>query len=124
MNNNAYAIIRKRQTELFRGRTIGTDSSNGISCPNFEDVAKTFSLKYRMIESSDELSLQLDSVMREEGPMLCELIGYPDQDYIQMSQAVGANKRLVRRPLEDQWPFLEREFFAQQMVITPIDEGK
>ena len=124
VNNNAYAIIRKRQTELFRGRTIGTDSSNGISCPNFEDVAKTFSLKYRMIESSDELSLQLDSVMREEGPMLCELIGYSDQDYIQMSQAVGANKRLVRRPLEDQWPFLDRDFFAQQMVISPIDEGK
>ena len=124
VNNNAYAIIRKRQTELFRGRTIGTDSSNGISCPNFEDVAKTFSLKYRMIESSDELSLQLDSVMREEGPMLCELIGYSDQDYIQMSQAVGAKKRLVRRPLEDQWPFLDRDFFAQQMVISPIDEGK
>ena len=124
VNNNAYAIIRKRQTELFRGRTVGTDSSNGISCPNFEDVAKTFSLKYRMIESSDELSLQLDSVMCEEGPMLCELIGYSDQDYIQMSQAVGANKRLVRRPLEDQWPFLDRDFFAQQMVITPIDEGK
>ena len=124
VNNNAYAIIRKRQTELFRGRTIGTDSSNGISCPNFEDVAKTFSLKYRIIESSDELSLQLDSVMCEEGPMLCELIGYSDQDYIQMSQAVGANKRLVRRPLEDQWPFLDRDFFAQQMVITPIDEGK
>ena len=124
VNNNAYAIIRKRQTELFRGRTIGTDSSNGISCPNFEDVAKTFSLKYRMIKSSDELSLQLDSVMHEEGPTLCELIGYSDQDYIQMSQVVGTNKRLVRRPLEDQWPFLEREFFAQQMVITPIDEGK
>ncbi len=123
VNNNAYAIIRKRQTELFRGRTIGTDSSNGISCPNFEDVAKTFSLKYRMIQNSDELSLQLDSVIREEGPMLCELIGYSDQDYIQMSQAVGANKRLVRRPLEDQWPFLDRKFFAQQMLISPIEEG-
>ena len=124
VNNNAYAIIRKRQTELFRGRTIGTDSSNGISCPNFADVAKTFSLKYRVIQNSDELSLQLDSVIREEGPMLCELIGYSDQDYIQMSQAVGANKRLVRRPLEDQWPFLDREFFAKQMLISPIKEGK
>ena len=35
INNNAYAVIRKRQVDLFRSRTIGVDPSDGISCPNF-----------------------------------------------------------------------------------------
>ena len=34
VNNNAYAVIRKRQIDLFRSRTIGVDPSDGISCPD------------------------------------------------------------------------------------------
>ena len=35
INNNVYSIIRRRQKDLFRTRTIGTDPSNGVTVPDF-----------------------------------------------------------------------------------------
>ena len=45
INNNLYGIIRRRQKILFRNRTVGTDKTNGISSPNFKNIAKTFGIK-------------------------------------------------------------------------------
>lgn len=46
VNNNCYAVIRKRQKDLFRTRTVGTDSGDGVSCPDFGKVAACFGLAY------------------------------------------------------------------------------
>lgn len=122
INNNAYAIIRKRQKELFRSRTIGTDDSNGVSCPDFEKVAACFGLDYCCIESSVDLNNQLDQVLQIDGPVLCEVMGVEQQEYIENSIAKGADRRLVRRPIEDQKPFLDRELFLSEMMIEAIDQ--
>jgi acetolactate synthase-1/2/3 large subunit len=122
VNNNAYAIIRKRQNELFRGRTIGTDESNGVSCPSFEEIAKAFSFAYTQITESNGLSGQLKTVFDIPGPVICEITGDPNQDYIQTSQVQNSRKRFIRRPLEDQHPFLERNLFNSEMIIPPLRE--
>jgi acetolactate synthase-1/2/3 large subunit len=49
VNNNGYAIIRRRQRELFRHRTIGTDPDNGVSCTDFSRVADCFGLQYSRV---------------------------------------------------------------------------
>jgi acetolactate synthase-1/2/3 large subunit len=107
VNNNAYSIIRKRQLELFRGRTIGTDSSNGLSCPSFEDVASCFKIPYLFASNVEELSAQFSEFLKIEGPSLFEISGVPDQDYIQMSTGKNNEGKLVRLPIEDQAPYLE-----------------
>jgi acetolactate synthase-1/2/3 large subunit len=56
------------------------------------------------------------------GPVLCEIAGLEDQDYIQVALARNAENRLVRRPLEDQAPFLDRETFLAAMIVPPIDQ--
>lgn len=122
INNNAYAIIRKRQKDLFRKRTIGTDDSNGLSCPDFEKIADCFDMAYERIETSVHLEDRLKSVMEKEGPVLCEIMGVDDQEYIEVAVTRNSKNGLVRRPLEDQLPFLERELFLSEMVIKPIDQ--
>ncbi|MEZ8688550.1 thiamine pyrophosphate-binding protein [Vibrio splendidus] len=122
VNNNAYAIIRRRQKELFRNRTIGTDDSNGVHCPDFSKVAECFKLKYQLIENSENLSQRISDVMQLEGPVLCEIMGLENQQYVEVAYAKTASKKFVRRPLEDQWPFLERELFLSKMIVEPIDQ--
>lgn len=122
VNNNAYAVIRKRQKDLFRRRTIGTDPSNGVSCPDFEKVASCFNLGYVLIENTDELDDKLDAVLKMDGPVLCEIMGKEDQDFIRSSHTKGSDRRIVYRPLEDQAPFLDRELFLSEMIIDPIDQ--
>ncbi len=122
VNNNVYAIIRRRQKELFRRRTIGTDATNGVKCPEFEKVAECFGVKYRRIESSTNLAAEVASVLTEEGPVLCEVMGLEDQQYVEVGYARNSDRKFVRRPLEDQWPFLERELFLREMIVAPVDQ--
>lgn len=123
VNNNVYSIIRRRQKDLFRNRTIGTDPQNGVSCPDFSKVADCFGLKYLKVEQVGSLDSTLKALFSESGPVLCEIIGREDQGYIEIGQTRSViNRRFVRRPLEDQQPFLARDIFLQEMIVDPIDQ--
>lgn len=122
LNNNVYSIIRRRQKELFRSRTIGTDPSNGVSVPNFSKVADLFDFKYVNISNPVELRSKLVDVLKCKETVLCEIICKENQEYIEISHAKTSNGKFVKRPLEDQWPFLERDIFIKEMIIEPIDQ--
>ena len=122
INNNVYGIIRRRQSELFRGRVIGVDPDNGVSCPNFEKIAIAFGLKYQLIEKKESLESSLIQLVETEGPVICEIICRDDQSYIEVGTVRDQNKKMVRRPLEDQTPFLERDLFLSEMIINPIKQ--
>ena len=121
VNNNAYAIIRKRQVELFRTRTIGTDPGNGVGCPSFQKVAECFEIPYIRIENSTDLKSRIASVINMDGPVLCEVLGVEDQDYLRSSYAHNSKRRIIQRPIEDQAPFMERDLFLSEMIIEPLD---
>ncbi len=123
INNNVYSIIRRRQRDLFRKRTIGTDPENGVSCPDFAKVAECFGLHYQRIESVALLDEGLKAMFKYPGSVICEIMGREDQGYIEVGQTRSSvDRRLVRRPLEDQEPFLPRETFLSEMIINPVDQ--
>lgn len=123
INNNVYSIIRRRQRDLFRKRTIGTDPANGVSCPDFAKVANCFGLHYQRIDTVDDLDTGLAVLISHPGPVICEIMGREDQGYIELGQARSAiDCRFIRRPLEDQIPFLPREVFLREMLIEPVDQ--
>ena len=74
------------------------------------------------IDSSFELRKKLKSVINTDGPVLCEIIGLDDQDYISSSYARNSKRRFVSRPIEDQAPFLDRNLFLSEMIIESIDQ--
>lgn len=122
INNNVYSIIRRRQKELFRNRTIGTDPGNGVTVPSFKKIANLFDFAYIHIENIGGLNDGLESLLKSDGPILCEIMGKEDQEYVEISHVKNKSGKFVRRPLEDQWPFLDREDFISEMIIDPIDQ--
>lgn len=121
INNDCYAVIRKRQQDLFRTRTVGTDETNGVSCPDFAKVAAAFGIRYEKIGNSSELS-KLVEILNAEGPVICEIMTTPEQTFLHSSFARTKTGKFVQRPLEDQSPFLDRETFLKEMLIEPIDQ--
>ena len=107
---------------MFRNRTTGTDSSNGVSCPNFQKIARGFNIQYRRIDDNKELALKLKSILALDGPVICEIMGLPDQGYIHVSHTKDSSNKIVLRPIEDQSPFLDRDLFLSEMIIKPIDQ--
>ncbi len=122
VNNNLYSVIRKRQKDIFRMRTIGTDSGNGVGVPEFAKIAECFGIKYMNINSESELENGLTRLFAEDCSVLCEIKGLENQDYNFCSVARTSEKKFVSRPLEDQAPFLDRSLFLREMIIEPIDQ--
>lgn len=121
MNNNMYAVIRSRQRDLFRTRTIGNDESDGVPTPDFRKLAEAFGLQYQCIRNQDELEQGLNKLMAEDQPVLCEILCKEEQKYFHTSFRKGVNGTLVRPPIEDQSPFMDRELFLSEMVVSPVD---
>ena len=121
INNNVYSIIERRQKELFRRRTIGTSPGNGVTVPNFEKLADIFDMKYCLIDSPNSMEGQLSEMLANDGPVLCEVMGRLDQQYVEVANSKTSTGKFVRRPLEDQWPFMDRELLITEMLIEPID---
>ena len=121
INNKVYSVIRTRQVELFRNRTIGTNPENGVTTPDFKDVAQCFKIPYVKINHIDELDAKLDEVMNMEGPVICEVMAVEDQVYIRNGAGFNAQHKFVVRPLEDQMPFMDRELLKSEMIVEPID---
>ena len=121
INNKVYSVIRTRQVELFRNRTIGTNPENGVTTPDFKDVAQCFKIPYVKINHIDELDAKLDEVMNMEGPIICEVMAVEDQVYIRNGAGFNAQRKFVVRPLEDQMPFMDRELLKREMIVEPID---
>ena len=122
INNNGYGIIRRRQKDLFRRRTIGVDATDGVSCPDFEKIAFAFKLKYLKIDEKENLRPMLKKTVDIQEPMLIEIMCRVDQSYIEVGTTKNIEGKYVTRPLEDQMPFLDRDVFLNEMIINPIDQ--
>lgn len=121
VNNGFYNVIRKRQVELFRNRTIGTWEKDGVGCPDFEKLANCFGIKYMRINDSTELESKLQELESINEPVICEVMAVENQEYFRTSGAFNSQRRFVLRPLEDLYPWLDRKAFVNEMIVEPID---
>ncbi len=121
VNNGFYNVIRKRQIELFRNRTIGTWTEDGVGCPDFSKIATCFGLKYMRIEESKDLEEKLIELEQINEPIICEVMAVDNQEYFRTSGTFNAQRRFVMRPIEDLYPWMDRDTFVNEMVIDPID---
>ena len=108
--------------EMFRNRTIGVDTSDGVGAPDFKNIAECFGINYSRIDNGKNLESKLKKVIETNGPVLCEVFGLEDQDYIASGHARDSNNKYVARPLEDQKPFIDRKTFLSEMIIDPIGQ--
>ena len=122
-NNDGYLSIRATQKKFFEGREIGTDKNSGISFPEVEKIATAYGIKYFIAKEVSDLDDTLSDVMAYKGPVICEIICPQNQEII---PAVSSFKRedgsMVSKPLEDMYPFLDREEFLKEMINKPVVE--
>jgi acetolactate synthase-1/2/3 large subunit len=123
LNNDGYISMRQTQKSFFDGRIMGSDRSSGISFPNMIEVAKAYGLKTARITCGNEMESVVKELKTADAPVLCEVV--MSRDYIfspKLSSEVKPDGRVVSKPLEDLYPFLDREEFARNMIIKPVEE--
>ena len=111
LNNRGYLSIRSSQENFF-GRLTGEGPDSGVSFPDFVAVASAFGIPARRITSAD-FSRQLAEVLASDGPVLCDVMLDGAQGFEpRMTSRKLDDGTIVSPPLEDMFPFLERDELA------------
>ena len=121
LNNDGYHSIRTSQTNYFQKRYIGESSKSGISFPDTLKIAKAYGIKAVRINQPSQILNTINEVLNYEGPVVCEVIVPREQEIIPtVASRVNADGTMSSRPLEDMYPFLDREEYQNNMFIDEV----
>jgi len=121
INNAGYASIRASQNNYFK-RLVGADATSGMVLPNLKKLADAYGIPFVRIDCGANLSADLQKVISGDGPVLCEVMVLPEEPRIpRVATRMGADGKMVSSPLEDLFPFLEREELRSNMFIPLIN---
>lgn len=122
-NNNGYLSIRTTQRKFFSGRELGTDAQSGLSLPDTEKIAAAYGIPFLRVSESNLLDAALERMMKTKGPVILEVMCPENQEIIPTASSKKLpDGRMVSKPLEDMYPFLEREEFFANMIVKPLGE--
>ena len=122
-NNQGYLSIKHTQTAYFDGFFVGSDPSSGVSCPDFIKIAQAYGIESKRIANHSEMNAVIQDVLATPAPVLVEVLLDPLQPFQpRVSSEKKSDGRLVSKPLEDMYPFLDREEIQKQMIIETVEE--
>jgi acetolactate synthase-1/2/3 large subunit len=121
-NNDGYASIRASQNNYFK-QLVGADRSSGMTLPDLGAVARAYGLPFVRIADKADLNRQIRTVLDMDGPVVCEVLVAPNEDRIPRAASyIKPDGSMGSKPLEDLFPFLDRDEFKQNMLVPPIEE--
>jgi acetolactate synthase-1/2/3 large subunit len=123
INNNGYHSIRQTQQAYFSDNMFGIGPKDGVTLPDFVELAKAFKISSVAVRSMDEWNTALvQELLNNDQCALIELFVDPELPF---SPKLASRKlpdgTMVSPSLEDMAPFLPREEFAKNMFIKDDD---
>jgi len=123
LNNEGYGSIRASQRAFFGACTIGCDAATGQTLPDVRRVAEAYGLATDVITDQRKLAEDIRRVLATPGPVVCDVHVVLDEvRQPRLSSIQRPDGSFVSKPLEDLWPFLEREEFESNMLIPILEE--
>lgn len=118
LNNNGYHSIRQTQTNLFEPPLVGVCEGNGLSFPDMEKMAYAYGIPYVRISRADEAAELVEKVLQMTGPVLCEVLIDPEQNFApKLSSKVQPDGTIVSPEIDDMYPFLPREEYEANKLV-------
>lgn len=123
LNNEGYISIRQTQDSFFNGRYVASGEASGVSFPDITKVAHAYGLPSGVISNQDRLKEKIRQILERKGPYVCDVRLPSDYKFMpKLSSETKPDGRIVSKPLEDLYPFLERDEFYRNMIIPPLKE--
>jgi acetolactate synthase-1/2/3 large subunit len=119
INNNGYHSIRQPQQAYFSDNMFGLGPDDGVTLPNFVELAKAFKISSAGVQTMDEWrSESVQELLNNDQCALIELFVDPE---IPFSPKLASRKlpdgTMVSPSLEDMAPFLSREELAENLIM-------
>ncbi len=123
LNNNGYSSIRNTQNNFFDGFRVGSDVQSGVSFPDIQKISMAYGFQTFKIENQEWLLEKLQEIYANENSFICEVMIDPNEKMEpKLSSEVKLDGKIVSKPLEDMYPFLDRKLFHENMLIQAVEE--
>ncbi len=117
LNNGGYLSIRSTQKNFFN-HMVGSDAGSGVSFPDMVRIANAYGMDAQLIACEDFRGL-IDNALASEGPHLSEVMLDGAQTFEpRLSSRKLADGSMATAPLDDMFPFLERDEYAANQFIA------
>jgi acetolactate synthase-1/2/3 large subunit len=107
-NNGGYGAIRITQDSYFK-RRFGVE----VECPQIMSICAAYKIKYF---ASDQIQAAIDY----SGPCLVEIVCDVQQRHPRLMNKMNPDGTFVNTPMEDMYPFLDREEFRANMFVKEV----
>ena len=107
-DNGGYGAIKITQDSCFK-RRCGVD----IDCPPIERICNVYDLKYFTVD-------QLQEMFDYDGPCLINVVCNVQERFPRLSNMMKDDGTFLNKPIEDMWPFLERDEFNNEMYVKQV----
>lgn len=123
LNNDGYISIKQTQDNFFSGRHVGSGPNSGVSFPDIKKIGEAYGLSVLELVSHKDLNENIRKVLNTRGPVICEVKLETDYRFSpKLSSLKLPDGKMISKPLEDLYPFLDREEFKSNMIILPLEE--
>jgi acetolactate synthase-1/2/3 large subunit len=106
-NNEGYGAIQITQDAYFK-RRFGVN----VACPDVEKVCKAWDFQY---------FTNIEDAIQWNGPCLVEIKCFVQQRYPRLQNIMKDDGTFENKPLEDMYPFMEREEFRSKMFTKEVE---
>jgi acetolactate synthase-1/2/3 large subunit len=121
--NGAYASIMTTQRSHFQGRYVASEPSSALTLPDIVKVAAAYGIRTAEIRNHTDLREGVRQVLSQDGPVVCAVSVSPEQATApRVTSALRPDGSIVSKPMEDMWPFLDRDEFLANMIVAPLEE--
>ncbi|MCE5336659.1 MAG: thiamine pyrophosphate-binding protein [Desulfobacteraceae bacterium] len=118
LNNRGYGSIQATQKNYFGGFFVGSSAESGMTLPDIRRVAGAFGLKTAIIRNHRNIRNRVREILQAEGPVVCDVIISPNQTTApRISTVKNEDGTMTSRPLEDMWPFLDRDELQENLLV-------
>jgi len=122
LNNDGYGSIRNTQRNYFNERWVGSNRQSRLSIPDMVKVPQAYGLEAFRVHNNTEMRKIVEHALSLPGPTLCDVMVDPEETVAPKTKSeVLPNGSLRTKPMEDLWPFLDREEFKAQMLIPTVN---
>ncbi len=113
LNNHIYGITKAFQETNFQGRAEAC-GPKGYNPPNFIEISKAYGIDTLKVNNASDMNEKIDQILDFDGPLVVDVNCHEYHTY---------EPRIFgwKTPIEDMYPYLDRDEFKKNMYISPVE---
>lgn len=115
--------MQQVQTDYFGCRYVGCDGEGIIGSINVAKLGEAYEIPTGVIADHAQIRSGIENSLASEEPFICEVRLPAGQEIVpRLILTVKSDGKWIAKPIEDMYPFLDRDIFRDNMVIDVLEE--